>query len=259
MKKIFMSTLLLATVIFTGCGDLNETNKLIIGLDDEYAPMGFRDERNAIVGFDVDLAKEVARRMGVTVEFRPIDWTKKEEELDSGRIDMIWNGLDITPERREKILFSKPYMDNRQIVFVKYGENPGIVSAVDLAGKIVGTQAGSTAEDYIETNAKLKNSFRELKTFNSYMNALNALGDGEIDALICDEIVGRYAMNKSLDKFEALDITIGDVSQFGIGFRKDNVELRDKVQTVFDEIIKDGTAKKISENWFQADLINVHR
>ena len=91
------------------------------------------------------------------------------------------------------------------------------------------------------------------------MNALNALGDGEIDALICDEIVGRYAMNKSLDKFEALDITIGDVSQFGIGFRKDNVELRDKVQTVFDEIIKDGTAKKISENWFQADLINVHR
>ena len=265
MKKIFMAALLLVTMVFAGCGgggepaktdgDAKKTEKIVIGLDDEYAPMGFKDEKNEIIGFDVDLAKEAAKRLGSEVEFKAIDWNSKEAELKSGRIDIIWNGLDITPERQENMLFSAPYMDNRQIVFVKKDNVLGIMTETDLIGKRVGTQAGSTAETYIDSNEALKTGFSEFKTYGDYVSAFMDLENGRIDALVCDEIVGRYAMSKQDGKFEALNVTLGPVTQFGIAFRKDDTELRDKVQKVFDEMVKDGAAGKISEQWFQADLI----
>ena len=270
MKKFFSAILLLVTMVFAGCGggqpaqngdgdNAKETKKIVIGLDDEYAPMGFKNEQNEIVGFDVDLAKEAAKRLGTEVEFKAIDWNSKEAELKSGRIDIIWNGLDITPERQQNMLFSDPYMDNRQIIFVKKDNDQGIVSEGDLAGKAVGTQVGSTAETYIDSQAELKDSFREFKTYGDYVSAFMDLENGRIDALICDEIVGRYAIGKQEGKFDALDVTVGPVSEFGIAFSKENTALRDKVQAVFDEMIKDGTAAKISENWFQADLIKAKK
>ena len=268
MKKFLTAALLLVTMIFAGCGGGGDTpaktdgdapksdnKKIVIGLDDEYAPMGFKNEQNEIVGFDVDLAKEAAKRLGSEVEFKAIDWNSKEAELKSGRIDIIWNGLDITPERQQNMLFSKPYMDNRQIVFVKAGNEQGIMTEADLAGKAVGTQAGSTAEAYITGAEGLKDSFREFKTYGDYVSAFMDLENGRIDALVCDEIVGRYAMSKQDGKFDALDVTVGNVTQFGIAFRQDDTELRDKVQKVFDEMVADGTAGKISEQWFQADLV----
>lgn len=267
MKKIFMAALLLVTMVFAGCGGGNEpaqktdgdaksdAKKIVIGLDDEYAPMGFKNEQNEIIGFDVDLAKEATKRLGSEVEFKAIDWNSKEAELKSGRIDIIWNGLDITPEREQNMLFSDPYMDNRQIVFVKNGNDQGIMAEADLAGKAVGTQAGSTAETYIDSVESLKTSFKEFKTYGDYVSAFMDLENGRIDALVCDEIVGRYAMSKQGDKFQALDVTVGPVTQFGIAFRKDDTDLRNKVQGVFDEMVKDGAASKISQEWFQADLI----
>ena len=270
MKKIFMAALLLVTMVFAGCGggsepaktdggDSKEVKKITIGLDDEYAPMGFKNEQNEIVGFDVDLAKEAAKRLGSEVEFKAIDWNSKEAELKSGRIDIIWNGLDITPERQQNMLFSDPYMDNRQIVFVKAGNDQGIMAETDLAGKGIGTQAGSTAEAYIDKTEGLKDSFKEFKTYGDYVSAFMDLENGRIDALVCDEIVGRYAMSKQDGKFEALDVTVGPVSEFGIAFRKDDTELRDKVQKAFDEMVADGAAKKISEEWFKADLIKAKK
>ena len=266
MKKILTAALLLVTMVFAGCGGGNEPDKtdgdaksdakkIVIGLDDEYAPMGFKNEQNEIIGFDVDLAKEAAKRLGSEVEFKAIDWNSKEAELKSGRIDIIWNGLDITPERQENMLFSDPYMDNRQIVFVKNGNDQGIMAEADLAGKAIGTQAGSTAEAYIDGTEKLKASFKEFKTYGDYVSAFMDLENGRIDALVCDEIVGRYAMSKQGDKFQALDVAVGPITQFGIAFRKDDTDLRNKVQGVFDEMVKDGTAGKISEQWFGANLI----
>lgn len=265
MRKIFMATLLVMTMLFAGCGGgqpakndgdaSKELKKIVIGLDDEYAPMGFKDEKNEIVGFDVDLAKEAAKRLGTEVEFKAIDWNSKEAELKSGRIDIIWNGLDITPERQQNMLFSDPYMDNRQIVFVKAGNDQGIMSEGDLADKAVGTQAGSTAESYIDGQPNLKSKFKEFKTYGDYVSAFMDLENGRIDALVCDEIVGRYAMSKQDDKFQALDVTVGPVNEFGIAFRQDDTALRDRVQKVFDDMVKDGTAGKISEQWFKADLV----
>ena len=264
MKKIFLAMTVLITMLFTGCGGDTakdsgagnaDNKKIVIGLDDEYPPMGFKDEQNQIVGFDVDLAKETVKRLGNEVEFKGIDWSSKEAELKSGRVDILWNGLDITPERQENMLFSDPYMDNRQIIFVRKGNDIIINSEAELAGKNVGTQAASTAEDYINSNSTLKDSFKEFKTYGDYMSAFMDLENGRMDAIVCDEIVGRYYMSKHPDTLEALDVTVGPISEFGIAFAKDNTELRDKVQKAFDEVVADGTAKKISMEWFNADLI----
>ena len=263
MRKLFLPLLLMIFMI-GGCGsgqdsrDVNSSNykgTLVIGLDDEYAPFGFRDKNGELVGFDIDLANEAAKRMGVKFEFKPIDWNNKENELESGNIDIIWNGLDITPERQERILYSKPYMDNRQILLSKKSNNFRFNSELDLAGKIVGTQAGSNSEDYISENKTLRESFKDFKTYATFKQAFADLTSGQVDVLIVDELAAHYEMSKIPRKFEIIEVTIGPATELGIGFRKSDVELRDRVQKVFDEMVKDGTTKKISEQWFQADLV----
>ena len=263
MKK-FLLPLLLIVFMITGCGagqDSKNVNSnkykgtLVIGVDDEYAPFGFRDKNGELVGFDIDLANEAAKRMGAKFEFKTIDWTQKETELDSGSIDIIWNGLDITPEREERILYTKPYMDNRQVLLIKKSSNLKFNSEYDLEGKIVGTQEGSNSKDYVESNKKLMESFKEFKTYSTFKQAFADLTEEKVDVLIVDELAARYEMSKIPRKFEIIEVTIGPVTKIGIGFRKSDVELRNKVQKVFDEMVADGTAKKISEHWFQADLI----
>ena len=264
MKKIFLP-LMLIIFLMTGCGNGDDSSKsvskkfygqkFIIGIDDEFAPMGFHDTNGELIGFDIDLAKEVAERMGIEFEFTPIDWDKKEDEISSGRIDMIWNGLDVMDEYREYMIFSKPYMDNRQILLVRRGDTQNVHSEYDLAGKIVGTQSGSNSEDYIRANEKLKNIFADFKTYRNIKMGFEALSKGELDALIIDEIAGRYEMVKRSKEFKIIEVTIGPVTEFAIGFNKSLGDLRDEIQKVFDAAIKDGTARKISEKWFKADLI----
>ena len=253
MKKIFFPILLMI-LFMTGCGNDSTTNdKLVIGVDDEFAPMSFRDNQGKLVGFDIDLAEEAARRMGVEIEFKPIDWNKKETEITSGNVDMIWSGCDITDEYKAYMIFGKPYMDNRQVILIKKGSD--INSLGDLAGKVVGTQSGSNSETYINSDAALKNTFAEFITYRSVTEGYEILSSGKCDALIIDEIAGRYEVIRQPDMFETVEVTVGPVTEFGVAFRKDNTALRNRVQKVFDEMIGDGTAREISERWFHADLI----
>ena len=261
MKKIFALCMMLVVAIgaLAGCGNNaaknDDANKpIVVGLDDNFPPMGFKDESNEIVGFDIDLAKEASKRLGRPVEFKAIDWNSKEAELKSGRVDILWNGLDITDKRKENMLFSEPYMDNRQIVFVAKGKAASIKGEADLAGKLVGTQSGSTTEEYFESNANVKNSMKEVKYYPDFINAFMDLENGRLDAIVGDEIIGRYYLSKHPEKLEAVDVVIGPVSEFGIAFRKDDQKLRDQVQKVMDEMKKDGTTAKISQKWFAKDI-----
>ena len=254
MKKFFAVILFLTLTIFTGCNSAS-SKVFVVGIDDEFAPMTFRDDDGKIVGLDIDLANETAKRIGVKFEFKPIDWDKKEVEMTSGNVDMIWSACDIVDEYGAYMIFSKPYMNNRQIILTKKNHPLTVRSENDLAGKTVGTQSGSNAETYINKTPNLKNSLADFKTYHSVKDAVAALNKGEIEFLIVDEIAGRYELKKSADTLKIIDVTVGPVTKFGIGFRKDDTELRDRVQKVFGEIVKDGTAKKISEKWFQADLI----
>ena len=260
------SAAVLSAALFTGCGGQQQAasssgsgsgsgagDKIVVGLDDNFPPMGFKDENNEITGFDIDLAKEATKRLGREVEFKAIDWSSKEAELKSGRVNVLWNGLDITDKRKENMLFSDPYMDNRQIIFVKKGVTD-IKDEQSLAGKAVGTQSASTAEEYMDGSEFFKSKVKEVKKYSDFVSAFMDLENGRIDAVVGDEIVGRYYMSKHPDTIDAVDVAVGPVSQFGIAFAKDNQKLRDDVQKVLDEMVKDGTVAKISEKWFGKDI-----
>lgn len=260
MKKIFalMMLVIMAGAVVAGCGadDKAKTEtakkKIVVGLDDNFPPMGFKDEKNEIVGFDIDLAKEAAKRLGREVEFKAIDWSSKEAELKSGRIDVLWNGLNITDKRKENMLFSNPYMDCKQLIFVPVGS--AIKGQADLKGKVIGMQSASTAEENLDADSKFKESLKEVKKYADCISAMMDLQNGRVDAIVTDEIVGRYYMSKNEGKFVALNEAVGPVGVFGIGFRKDDSALQAEVQKALDEMKKDGTSAKISEKWFGKDI-----
>lgn len=252
MKKIFMLAVLV--LLIAGCGTNGKIKDTItVGLDE--SPLGYVNEKGEIVGFEVDLAREAIKRAGATPKFKIIKWEEKEQELNSGQIDMIWNGMDITPERKEVMLFSKPYMNNFLLMVVSEGNPLGIYSEVDFKDKNIGVKAGTTAEHYITSTTIIK----ELKTYDSDEKVFAALKDGEVDVVISDEILARYLMAKNGYRFDIMPNMIGKIHEYGIGFRKDDVELRDAIQEAFDSMVKDGTAKKISEKWFNADIIGNSR
>lgn len=258
MKKYLglIAVMLLAVCMLAGCGnsaDQKSADKpIIIGLDDSYPPMGFRDDNNNIVGFDVDLAKEASKRLGRPVEFKAIDWSSKEAELKSGRVDILWNGLDITEKRKENMLFSDPYMKNKQMIFVPVNSN--VTSLDQLKGKVLATQSGSTAEDYFINHPEFAKQFADVKTYGDYIDAFQDLQNGRVDAVVTDELIGTYYMQKHPDAFKETNIEIGDPTDFGIAFNKNNTELRDQVQKVMNEMKQDGTMAKISEKWFGKDI-----
>jgi len=258
MKKILSLLIILvlaSSVSFaadTSLTDIKDKGVFVLGLDASFAPMGFRDEAGEITGFDIDLAKEVCKRMGVELKLQPIDWNAKILDLNSKQIDVIWNGLTITPERIEKITFSKPYIANRQIVVVK--ADSGIDTKADLAGKIVGLQLGSSAVDAVNADAKTMKSIGEIVKFEDNVQALMDLGVGRLDAVVIDEIVGRYYIAKKAGVYAVATDYFAE-EEYGIGFRKADKAFAAEVNRVMDEMVKDGAAAKISTKWFGKDVL----
>ena len=169
---------------------ISDRGYFIVGLDASFPPMGYLDENNEIVGFDIDLAKAVAENLGIEVKFQPINWDSKEMELNNGNIDCIWNGMTITDERLASMYFTKAYLANEQIVLVKEGGK--IASKADLSGKTVAAQAGSSGLEAVEADTEACASFKELVTYDDYTAAYQDLKLGRVDALVIDSIVGYY-------------------------------------------------------------------
>ncbi len=233
-----------------GQGDPAAAKKFIVGFDQDFPPMGFVDDNNEYAGFDLDLAKEVASRLGMEFVAQPIAWDSKDMELESGNIDCIWNGFTISG-REDKYTWSEAYMINDQVVVVK--NDSDIKSLADLAGKTVAVQKDSSGLAALNDNADLKNSFGELVEMDSYLNALMELEMGSIDAIVMDEIVARYEIQTSGKPFKVLDEAVAS-EEYGVGFLLGNEALRDQVQKVLEDMAADGTMAKISEKWFGTDV-----
>ncbi|NRG43854.1 amino acid ABC transporter substrate-binding protein [Bacillus sp. CRN 9] len=243
---------LLAACSSTSAGESESDQKtIVIGIDDKFAPMGFRDESNEIVGFDIDLAKAVIEKMDATPKFQPIDWKTKESELSSGRIDLIWNGYTITDERKEKVLFTKPYLSNAQVAVTKADSE--LTELHDLEGKVVGLQSLSSAADALNANDISKN-VKEITEFSDNVLALSDLKSGRLDAVIIDEVVIDYYMTKEKDTFKILDESLAP-EEYGIGVKKGNEQLLNELQSALDALIEDGTAGEISKKWFGEDRL----
>jgi polar amino acid transport system substrate-binding protein len=228
-----------------------DKKKLIMGLDDSFPPMGFRNEKNEIVGYDVDLAKEAAKRLGVELVLQPIDWNSKEQELNTGEIDCIWNGFTITPERKKNLLFTPPYLKNAQVIVVK-GNSP-VNTLKDLAGKTAGTQAGSASIEAIDDAPEFKASLRNVVEYRDFLTALMDLDVGGIDAVVIDLVVANDNINRSGKNFRILNERLGE-EEYGVGFRKNDKALADRVWAILLDMAKDGTVAKIATEWLGADI-----
>ncbi|WP_020610991.1 amino acid ABC transporter substrate-binding protein [Sediminispirochaeta bajacaliforniensis] len=264
MKRIFWLSLILlissGALLFAGgakesSSDIDAIRAkgvLVVGLDDSFPPMGFRDESNEIVGFDIDLAKEAAKRLGVKAEFKPVDWDGVILSLNKGDIDVVWNGMSITESRMEKINFSKPYLDNRQIIVVPKGS--AIKEKSDLAGKVVGLQMGSSSEVALNNDAEVAASLGDVKKYSNNVEALLDLAAGRTDAVIVDEIVGRYYISKKPGIYEVISDDFGSET-YGVGIRKSDVKLKQELDKVLDEMKADGSADEISRKWFGEAIV----
>lgn len=263
MKNLIMKIIIALIVVISIIGIIigvngktKEENKnvFIMGLDDSFPPMGFRNENNEIVGFDIDLAKAVCEKLGMELRLQQISWASKEQELNSGNVDCIWNGFAYNQERAETMTLTEPYIKGEMVFLVKNGT--AIKSQEELKGKKIGVQTGSTGQLDLEESEFGKEV--EILQYGDYLTSFMDLETGNIDAVFAGSIVGNYLIkSKNKDyitiKSENISRTNGNV----IAFKKGNTELRDKVQNALYELKKEGTLKEISEKWFGTDMIIV--
>ncbi len=270
MKKylaLFL-TMAMSVGVLAGCGggtdetattdgaDTAERTTFTVGFDAEYPPYGYKNDAGEYVGFDLDLAQEVCDRNGWELIKQPIDWSSKDMELNSGTVDCLWNGFTMTG-RESEYTFSEPYVDN-SIVFV-VRQDSDIQTKEDLAGKIVITQAGSSAltaltntEDNDE-NLALAATFASLEQTPDYNSAFMSLETGAVDAIAVDIGVAQYQLTNHSDKFRQLEEPLS-TEQYAIAFKLGNEELRDQVQATLDEMVEDGTFDAIAANYTDYNL-----
>ena len=234
--------------------EILDKGTLVLGLDDTFPPMGFRDENtNEIIGYDIDLATEVAARLGVDLVCQPIDWAAKELELSGKNIDCIWNGMSITDERLASMSMSFPYMNNQIVMIAK--DSAGYGSIADMAGKNIAVQSGSFAEEVLETYDEYKDFYASVNVlaYDEYLTALMDLQQGGVDGVLIDLVVAEYRIvGLGDDTLVVVDSLEDDL--YGIGFRKEDEALRDAVDDILLAMEADGTIAQISEKWFGKNI-----
>ena len=263
--RIIKLTCLMMAVVFLSsmCGTKKTDDKsleqikakgfFIVGLDDQFPPMGFRgQDSKEIVGFDIDLAKEVAKKLGVKVEFKSVAWSGIISSLNKGDVDVVWNGMTITDERKKNIDFSKPYLNNRQVVMVLADSD--ITTLEMLKGKRIGLQLGSTSEKALNSNPDIAKNVKELKQYEDNNLALMTLAKKDIDAVVIDEIVGRWSMAKKPGVYKVLSEDMG-TELYGVGIRKGDVTFKEAFDKAFDEVKSDAAGAAVSKKWFGEDIL----
>ncbi|AYW48010.1 amino acid ABC transporter substrate-binding protein [Tetragenococcus osmophilus] len=262
MKKIEGLALVLASIFILGACSAGETEEaaenadVVVGLDDTFVPMGFRDDDGNLTGFDIDLATAVFELNDTEVAFQPIDWSMKETELKNGTIDMIWNGYTQTPEREEDVAFSESYMGNTQLLVT--AKDSQINSTEEMDGKVLGAQEGSSGyNSFTQETEVLKDRVQgeDATLYDSFNEAFIDLENGRIDGLLIDRVYAEYYLrqNDQTDDFNLVE-TPFEEEDFAVGVRKDDEELLQEINDGINELQENGELAEISEKWFGEDV-----
>ncbi|MGI5823182.1 MAG: amino acid ABC transporter substrate-binding protein [Dethiobacteria bacterium] len=227
--------------------------KFIVGFDQNFPPMGFVGDDGEFTGFDLELAAEVADRLGLEVVLQPIAWDAKDMELSTKNIDCIWNGFTING-REDQYTWTAPYMSNNQVFVVR--ADAGITDLADLAGKTVMAQVDSSADKALEEKPDLKDTFGEYLTAADYNTALMDLEAGAVDVVAMDDTFANYYIEIKGDNLVILDETLSP-EDYGVGFLLGNEALRDTVQAALEAMAGDGTMAAISDKWFGKDITTI--
>lgn len=235
---------------------VKDNGKLVLGLDDSFPPMGFRDDNNEIVGFDIDVATAVCEKLGVELVTQPVDWESKEIELNAKNIDCIWNGLSVSPEREANMNMSIPYMENHMALVVRPDES--IQSIDDMQGKVLALQSGSTAEEALDSQdgTALKDMVVNVNGFDDNLTALMDLDTRASDAVLMDDVVANYLIAQNNKDYVVLSDFLY-AENYAIAFRKGDDALTEAVNGALRELKADGTLAEISNKWFGEDKTTV--
>ena len=233
-----------------------QQKSITVGFDNTFVPMGFEEKNGNYDGFDIELAKYVSKKLGITVHFQPIDWDMKETELQNGTIDAIWNGYSATDERREKVAFTIPYMQNTQILVVK--KTSGIHSVEDMTGKVLGAQNGSSGMlDFEEHPEVLKYRVKggDADQYQSVNEAIIDLKNDRIDALLIDRVYADYYLTTEgiADEYDTIPSGFESES-FAVGVRPADKKLLEALNQAFKELYQEGIFQQISQKWFGEDV-----
>lgn len=226
---------------------IKNAGEISIGIDDSYPPMEYRNDKNVLVGFDIDLGNSIGKKLGVKIKWVPTAWDGIIPALQSNKFDMILSSMSITDERKIVVNFSDPYITGGPIIIVKKGTKT-IKTGEDLKGKVVGVQMGSTGEDAVSKISGVK----ETKKYDKITEALQDLSTGRIEAVVADDQVGRYYVGLAGNVYSIAGKLHDE--PFGIAFRKKDTDLTAAVQKAVNDLKADGTLSKISMKWFKTDL-----
>lgn len=273
MKKLFtlLLVLVLALTVFTACGtkstdensDSNsgkndktvldseyvaEKGKLIVGITD-FEPMDYQDENGDWIGFDADMAKAFAKKLGVDIEFVEIDWDTKILELNNKSIDCVWNGMTLTDEVKSSMECSDAYCNNAQIVVVPTEKADEYAQKNEWADLQYAVESGSAGQEVAEENGYNVTEVKDQAT------ALMEVASGTCDAAIIDSLMAAAMVGEGTG-YSQLTYTIElNSEEYGVGFRKGS-DLAEKLNDFFKEAYLDGSLKECAEKYkVQAALI----
>lgn len=261
MKRIV--AIVIFALMLVGCGRVKTNNsdtwnsiekskQVVIGLDDSFVPMGFEKKNGQLTGYDIDLAKAVFKEYGIKVNFQTIDWSMNVTELRNGTIDLLWNGYSITPQRRKKVAFSRPYLQNRQVLVVK--KDSGINSFAQMKNYELGMQTGSTAQQWYETKQHVLRAKKKV-LYDTISNSFLDLNAGRIQGILLDEVYADYYiahMAKSSD-YKVIQNDQVPLDLFAVGIRKGDKTLQRKINEGLAKLQRNGKLRQINEKWFNKD------
>lgn len=230
---------------------VHQQKTVTIGIDDTFVPMGFRDKKGKLIGYDVEMAKAAFEKMGLKPKFQVIDWSMKETELNTGHIDAIWNGYTMTPERAKHAAFTKPYHEDNQVLLTK--ANSGINTPQDMHGKQLGVQSGSVGFDDFNQDPKVLKQYLGTKPvqYDTFDKAINDVKVGRINAVLIDGDYAKYylAHNHSNEPMKLVKTNFPP-DYDAVGLRKQDKTLREKLNKAIENLHRDGTEARLSKKYF---------
>jgi len=249
IKSVFAVLTAAMMVIASGCSG---QKTVTIGIDSNAKPLSFRGEDGTPDGFIVELSREAARRMGVSVKFKYVNIDDKSKAFNKDNVDVLWGKIEATDENKKNMLLTKNYMSDRQILLVN--ADSVIESTLDLKDRPVGAVKNSDAEKAL-LNSSLISQVKDSKCeeFNDPVSAFAALDKSRIDALAVDLSDASNTMSAHAEQYRILDTILAN-KQYSVAVRRNDALLRDKLEKALSELKKDGTSSSISAKWFGRDL-----
>ena len=219
-----------------------------------FEPMNYYDENGELTGFETEFTKAVCEKLGVEAKFQEIEWDKKEIELNAKTIDAIWNGLTVTEERKENMAFSTPYVRNKQVIVIKTNNADKFKNIESMAGASCVAESGSAGQTAIEENAVLsQNTFIGA---SAQKDALLEVKSGTADIAVIDYVMATASIGPDTDYSDLMIVDGIDLvaEEYAIGLRKNDTETLAKINGAIDELVADGTLKKLAEKYGLADV-----